>query len=73
MPHCKQKMYCVFFLGFFSVVWVVLFKGGRSQLIANQTGRGQIRLVLFSTGKKITSHRVQYFCIRKTKNIQVSL
>ena len=31
MPRCKHKMYCVFF-----------FKGGGSQLIANQTGDGQV-------------------------------
>lgn len=71
MPHCKHKMYCVFFC----FVFVFLFlKGGGSQLFANQTGDGwfcpsELMFVQYREEMKgsneTTSLKVQH-CSKKT-------
>lgn len=72
MPRCKHKMYCVF---------CFFFYGGGSQLIANQTGDGQVGFVSMSSvcsvqggheGKKndveTTSPEVQHCCKRQKRS-----
>lgn len=65
MPRCKHKMYCVFF-----------FFGGGSQLIANQTGYGQVGFVpvnkcLFSAGRKWREKKLRFKWLHPKSNTVV--